>query len=120
MFEIFLKQIQNCIMELEDAEREMNRQLQRLQQVYAELDSLVDGNMDKRALSLIIDEVAAEKNGIKSMREVLFQVVRCYKDTEKKLVSNQIIIGAKEGFRLNNLNGVKQADRKSTRLNSSH
>lgn len=109
MFEISLKQMKNCIMELEDAEREMGRQLQRLQQVYSEYDSLVDGKMDKRVLSLIIDEVAAEKNGIKSMREVLIQVVQCYKDTENKLVSSQMKIGAKQGFGLNNLNGMKQA-----------
>lgn len=109
MFEISLKQMENCIMELENAEKEMGRQLQRLQQVYAEFDSLVDGNMDKRALALIIDEVAAEKNGIKSMRKVLIQVVRCYKDTENKLVSSKMKIGTKHGFGLNNLSGVKQA-----------
>lgn len=109
MFEISLGKIQNCIMEFEDAEKDMNRQLQRLQQVYAEFDSLVDGNMDKKALALIIDEIAAEKKGIKSMREVLVQVVRCYKDTENKLASAQMKIGTKQGFGLSNLNGVRQA-----------
>ncbi|MBR1691921.1 MAG: hypothetical protein IJ711_04010 [Lachnospiraceae bacterium] len=84
MFTISLKQMKNCIEELECAQRELGKVLTGLENVYAGFDSLTSGTLDKQILRAVIDEVSEEKRGLAGLKEGLAQTISLYEQTEQK------------------------------------
>lgn len=98
MFEISLRQMKECINSLEADEKEMTNLIKRLHHVYSNFDSLVDGMADKKALNAIIEDVTSQKKGLSNMKNTLIEIVRCYEETEKKLISSTGKTGVRNQF----------------------
>ncbi|MCR4691225.1 MAG: hypothetical protein K5739_07770 [Lachnospiraceae bacterium] len=88
MFRISLKQIKNCISELESEQRELKKNCNRLEDIYASFDSLTDGKLDKQVLRSVIDEVEKECGSLGTMKKVLSESASLYEKTEAKIVSS--------------------------------
>lgn len=98
MFEISIKQIKECITSLEAEEKEMSSLIKRLHHVYSNFDSLVDGMADKKALYALIEDVTSQKKGLSNMKNALIEIVRCYEETETRLLSSTGKTGARNQF----------------------
>ncbi len=108
MFDISVKQIRNSIQEMGEQEKEISALLGRLNTVCSKFDSLVEGNTDKQLLQKIIESVTAQRNSLADMKNSLAEIVKCYEETEDRIVSTNILGGSRNQFGLKDLRDVKE------------
>lgn len=108
MFEISIPQIRECVLSLEEQEKEMKNLVKRMETVYAGFDGLMEDKSDKKALWNLIEEVEAERRGMEDMKRALSEIVRCYEETERRIVASQPGTGVRNQFGLKDLSKVGQ------------
>lgn len=108
MFEISTKEMRQSIREYETTEKELTNLLRRLNDVYSQYDSLVDGGADKRALGEMIEEVLEEKRSLGRLKQTLSEVLQCYEASEKKSTSTKKKAEVRNQFGLKDLSDIAQ------------
>lgn len=108
MFEISIPQIKNCIGDLEVQEQEMKKLVERMDTVCVDFNGLVEDKSDKKALKALRDEMEEERRGIEVMKQTLSEILRCYEDTEKQIVSSQVAVQVRNQFGALDLSRVGQ------------
>lgn len=108
MFEISIPQIKECVLNLEEQEKEMKNLVKRMEAVYADFDGLMEDKSDKKTLGNLIEEVEAERRGMEEMKRVLFEIVKCYEEAEQRIAAYQPVSGVRNQFGLKDLSRVGQ------------
>lgn len=108
MFEISLPQIKECVLSLDEQEKEMKNLVKRMEDVYTGFDGLMEDKSDRKALGNLIEEVEAERKGMEDMKRALSEIVKCYEETERRIAAYQPVSGVRNQFGLKDLSKVGQ------------
>ena len=108
MFEISVLQIKNGIRELQKEEQKIGKLIRSMEAVSAGVEGLTEDGSDRRTLQALTEELKEERRGISEMKRTLSEILRCYENTEKRIVDSKAAASVRNQFGLLELSGVGQ------------
>lgn len=108
MFEISIPQIKQCVSDLEEQEKKLNRLIRRMEAVCTNFDGLAEDGADRKSLCRYLEQMQEEQREFALLRETLSEIAHCYEETEEGLVNGKVLTGNRNQFGLTDFSFVGQ------------
>lgn len=108
MFEIVISQMKNCILELEEQEKQFQSLIRRMEAVYSGFEGIAPDHSDKQALQTYLEQMQGEQKDLSALKQTLSEIVRCYEETERRLSDSDVLPGVRNQFGMLDLSHVEE------------